>query len=284
MGEIAIPHGTIRYTDEGTGRPLVFIHGAQVNGLLWRKVAPALVPDFRVVVPDWPLGSHELPLADGADGTLPGLAKMVADFLAALDLEDAILVTCDTGTAIGQAVAAWHPDRVGGMVLGAGDSFEAFFPPLFAGLPLLARMPGGPWLIGKTLVPRALWRSPIAFGALIKHSKDVPEDVRRSWVDPLAKSKAVRRDYRAVVGKVSKRYTLEAAERLKTFDKPVRLAWSREDKVFRFKLAERLAAALPNARIAEVADSRCFIAEDQPERLADLIREFARAPAPVSAA
>ena len=46
MREIAIPHGTIRYSDEGTGRPIVFIHGAQVNGLLWRKVAPALVPDF----------------------------------------------------------------------------------------------------------------------------------------------------------------------------------------------------------------------------------------------
>ena len=279
MGEIAIPHGTIRYSDEGTGRPIVFIHGAQVNGLLWRKVAPALVPDFRVVVPDWPLGSHELPLADGADGSLPGLAKMVADFLEALDLEDAVLVTCDTGTAIGQAVAAWHPERVGGLVLGAGDCFEAFFPPLFAGLPLLARMPGGPALIGKTLVSRALWRSPIAFGALIKHSKDVPEDVRRSWVDPLAKSKAIRRDYHAVVGKVSKRYTLEAAEKLKSFDKPALLVWSRTDPVFKFKLAERLAAVLPNARIAEVDDARCFIAEDQPARLVELISEFARVPA-----
>src|SRR5439155_10756267 len=169
MGVIAIPHGTIRYSDEGTGRPIVFIHGAQANGRLWRKVAPALVPDFRVLVPDWPLGSHELPLADGADGSLPGLAKMVADFLAALELEDAILVTCDTGTAIGQAVAAHHPERLGGLVLGAGDCFEHFSPPLFAGLPLLARAPGGPWLIGKSLRPRVLWRSPIAFGALIKH-------------------------------------------------------------------------------------------------------------------
>jgi pimeloyl-ACP methyl ester carboxylesterase len=283
MGEIAIPHGTIRYTDEGGGRPIVFIHGAQVNGRLWRKVAPSLAPEFRVVVPDWPLGSHELPLADGADGTLPGLGRMVADFLTALELEDAVLVTCDTGTAIGQAVAAWHPERIGGLVLGAGDCFEAFFPPLFAGLPPLARLPGGPALIGKSLLSRALWRSPMAFGALIKRSGEVPEDVRRSWVEPLARTKPIQRDYRTVVGSVSKRYTLEAAERLKTFDKPVLLVWSREDRVFKFQLAERLAAGLPNARIAEVQDSRCFIAEDQPERLVELIREFARAPAPAAA-
>src|SRR5437899_11605450 len=108
MGEIAIPHGTIRYSDEGTGRPIVFIHGAQVNGLLWRKVAPALVPDFRVAVPDWPLGSHELPLADGAAGSLPGLAERVADFRQALDRRDAGLGTCDPGTAIGQPLAAAH--------------------------------------------------------------------------------------------------------------------------------------------------------------------------------
>jgi len=283
MGEIAVPHGTIRYTDEGTGRPLVFVHGAQVNGRLWRKVAPALAPDFRVVVPDWPLGSHELPLNDGADGTLPGLGRMVADFLEALELTDVVLVSCDTGTAIAQQVAAAHPERLGGLVLGSGDSFEAFFPPLFAGLPLLARMPGGPALIGKTLLPRALWRSPIAFGALIKRSREVPEDVRRSWVEPLARSKAVQRDYRAVIGKVSKRHTLAAAERLKSFDKPALIVWSRDDRVFKFKLAERLAATLPNARIAEVADSRCFIAEDQPERLVELVREFARAPSPVAA-
>src|SRR5260221_194230 len=77
--------------------------------------------------------------------------------------------------------------------------FGPLSPPLFAGLPSLARVPGGPALIGKTLLPRALWRSPIAFGALVKHSKDVPEAVRRSWVDPLARSKAIRRDYRAVI-------------------------------------------------------------------------------------
>src|SRR5437764_1153896 len=133
----------------------------------------AMIWKLRVVVPDWPLGSHELPLAPGADGSLPGLGKMVSDFLDALELEDAILVSSDTGTAIAQQVAAAHPERLGGLVLGSGDCFEHFFPARFAHVPLTARLPGGPWLIGKTLLPRAVWHSPMGFGPLVK--SQVPE-------------------------------------------------------------------------------------------------------------
>jgi pimeloyl-ACP methyl ester carboxylesterase len=282
MGETAVPHGTIRYSDEGSGRPIVFIHGVQVNGRLWRKVAPALAADFRVIVPDWPLGSHELPLAAGADGSLPGLAQMVADFLDALDLRDVVLVSCDTGTAIAQQVAVDHPAWLGALVLGAGDALGHFFPPLFAALPRVARIPGGAALIGKAARVGAIWRSPLGFRTLVK--SDVPEDIRRRYAEPLATSRAVQRDYRTVVGSVRKGYTLALAERLHEFGKPVLLVWSREDRVFPFKLAEQLAARFPDARIEEVEDARCFIPEDQPERLTELIREFARAPTAVSAA
>ena len=36
----------------------MFVHGALVNGDLWRKVVPELAKDFRCITPDWPLGSH----------------------------------------------------------------------------------------------------------------------------------------------------------------------------------------------------------------------------------
>ena len=79
------------------------------------------------------------------------------------------------------------------------------------------------------------------------------------------------------------RYTLEAAEKLKSFDRPVLLAWAVEDKLFPLEYAHRLAAELPDATVEEIHDSYTFIPEDQPDRLADAIATFVRRPASVSA-
>jgi pimeloyl-ACP methyl ester carboxylesterase len=74
---------------------MVFVHGLLVDGRLWDGVLPHLA-GHRLIVPDWPLGSHRSALAEGADLTPPGLAR-VADSLAALDLDDVTLVANDTG-------------------------------------------------------------------------------------------------------------------------------------------------------------------------------------------
>src|SRR4051812_26432128 len=97
-----VPAGTIEYRERGSGRPIVFVHGVGVNGDLWRKVAPGLANGHRCVAPDWPFGAHSRPLRADADMSLPGLARIVADFLEALDLDDVIVVANDTGGAVSQ--------------------------------------------------------------------------------------------------------------------------------------------------------------------------------------
>ena len=58
------------------------------------------------------------------------------------------------------------------------------------------------------------------------------------------------------------------------------LAWATEDRFFKPKFAERLAADIPGSRLEWIEDARTFVSEDQPERLAALIADFdAQAPA-----
>ena len=76
-----------------------------------------------------------------------------------------------------------------------------------------------------------------------------------------------------------KSQTLEAAKALESFESPVLLVWAPEDKVFPLKYAERLANAMPDARIVEVPGAGTFVALDQPERVADAVRDFVRGPA-----
>ncbi|HEX8804793.1 MAG TPA: alpha/beta fold hydrolase, partial [Acidimicrobiales bacterium] len=98
-------------TAEPGGPVLVFLHGIVANGALWRRVVPGLADQYRCITPDWPLGSHEVPPNPDADLTPPGLGRLIADFLEALDLRDVTVVSNDTGTALNQILATTHPER-----------------------------------------------------------------------------------------------------------------------------------------------------------------------------
>jgi pimeloyl-ACP methyl ester carboxylesterase len=115
---------------------------------------------------------------------------------------------------------------------------------------------------------------PIAFGRLTKRRLD--SSLLESFVSPGISDKGVRRDTKKLLRGVSPRYTIEAAEQLKAFGKPVLIAWGTDDKFFPADHARRLQALLPNARLEWVEDSRAFVPLDQPTRLAGLIAGFMR--------
>jgi pimeloyl-ACP methyl ester carboxylesterase len=284
MNEVRLPQGTIRYRELGAGEPIVLVHGLLANGELWRDVAPRLAADFRVIVPDWPLGSQQLPLEPGADLSPLGLAQIIADFLSALDLENVTLVGNDTGGAVSQLVAIHHPERIGRLVLTPCDAYENFLPPAFRPLQALARVPGSIFLIAQSMRMRAARRLPISYGWLMKRADDA---LTASWLAPALSSRAIRNEVAAILKGISPRYTLEAAERFGEFTKPVLIAWAPEDRFFKLRYAERLASAFPDARLELIEDSYTFVSLDQPVRTAELIAAFvkqpARAPAPAAA-
>src|SRR3990172_10707492 len=100
--DLKLRQGTIRYRERGQGRPIVFVHGYLVNGDLWRKVVPRLAGEFRCITPDWPFGAHELPMPANASLSPHEVADLVADFVAAFDLDDVVLVANDSGGGICQ--------------------------------------------------------------------------------------------------------------------------------------------------------------------------------------
>src|SRR5215216_4089339 len=273
LNSVDLDAGTIHYRESGSGRTVVFAHGLLVNGTLWRKVTPLLEARFRCIVPDLPLGSHREAMKPDADLTPPGLARILADFMTALDLEDVTLVGNDTGGAISQIVAANHPERLGGLVLTPCDAYENFLPPFFRPLQYAAKVPGLLTALVQPMRVRALQRGPLGFGFLIS-PQNIDPDVLDAWLEPYLSNGDVRRDTIKFLRSISNRYTLEAAERLRDFDRPTLIAWAPEDRFFKFKYAEKLAAAIPNARLVRIENSRTFVSEDQPQRLAEEIGSF----------
>lgn len=280
MPEITLPQGPISYRDTGEGPPVVFIHGLLVDGALWRKVTPLLDGMARSIVPDLPLGSHRTAMNADADITPHGVARLVGDFLGALDLEDVTLVGNDTGGLISQLVALDHGERVGRLVLTNCDCFEVFPPKEFVPMVKSAHIPGAVKAALAPMRAAAARRTVLAYGGL---AREIPDEVTAGWIEPARTDAAVRGDLIRFMKAVDKSISLDAAERLPRLTIPSVVAWAQDDRFFPRELGERLAATLPNARLEPIANSRTFVSEDQPEALADLIRGFVRETAPQAA-
>ena len=104
-----------------------------------------LAGEHRCITLDVPLGGHSIALDGEPDLSLFGVARIVADFLEALELSEVTIVANDTGGAVSQALVGRHPERVGRLVLTSCDAFENFPPKAVAYLPWLARVPGAFW-------------------------------------------------------------------------------------------------------------------------------------------
>ena len=279
--EATTPSGVISYRETGRGEPLLFIQGLGVNGDLWRNVVPALSKDFRCISADWPMGGHSIPMARDADLSLPGLAKLVVDFMDAIELESATLVGNDTGGAIAQLVGIDYPDRAIRLILNSCELYERFLPPQFKPLQMLSAIPGSIFVTGQLLRFRfGQWVA--GYGLSVKHG--LPErTIMDSYVWGGLNSAGVRRDTRKFLRAVDPRYTLDAAERMKAFEKPVLLIWGADDRLFPLDYPRRFAGALPNARLEVIPDARTFLPEDRPNAMSEAIARFVREPAAAAA-
>ncbi|MGA3257213.1 MAG: alpha/beta hydrolase [Mycobacterium sp.] len=273
MPSIDINAGTIHYEATGpeNGRPVVFVHGFMMGGELWRHVSQRLAGlGLRCIAPTWPLGAQRQALRPGSDRTITGVARIVADFLAALDLDDVVLVGNDSGGLVAQLVAVHHPQRVGALVLTSCDAFEHFPPPILKPVILAAKSKA----VFRTAI-QAL-RAPIArkraFDGLAHSNID---DLTEIWVRPALIDAAVTEDLRQFSLSLRTEVATGVAARLPEFDKPTLIAWSADDVFFAQEDGQRLAATIPNARLEIIEGARTFSMLDRPDRLADLLSTVA---------
>jgi pimeloyl-ACP methyl ester carboxylesterase len=272
MPQLELTAGTIDYEDTGGDGPvLVLLGGLVMDGSVWDPMVELLRVRHRCVVPTLPLGAHRQPMRPDADLTLAGYARMVAELLDRLDLQEVTLVQNDHAAAI--VLAGEAPARVARIVISSCEAFENF-PPGLPGKNIRATafIPGGLFLSMQALRVRALRRLPIAFGWMSK--RPLPDELLDRWLEPLQTQRGVRRDLRRYATSARRRQMIEACERLGAFERPALVVWTPEDRVQRPEHGRRLAALLPDARLVEIADSYTLIMRDQPEAFARAVADF----------
>jgi len=272
MSQVVLDQATISYRvlgpEDSPHPPVVFVHGILVDSRLWDQVAHGLASrGFRCYLPNWPLGSHTIPVNDGAELSPHAVATMIGDFVLELGLSDVTLVGNDTGGGLCQLVIDAHPDLVGRLVLTNCDAFDKFPPFPFNLVFALLRGPVSIKILFEQMRLKALRHSPLGFGLLANPDAQLTA----SWLEPGRTDVRIRRDLARLLRAVAKTDLTDVATRLHRFTKPVTIVWGQRDRAFTPALGRRLAALFPDSTLIEVPGARTFVSLDAPSAVIDAI-------------
>ncbi|MDL9936838.1 alpha/beta hydrolase [Gordonia sp. ABSL1-1] len=276
---IDLPSGSIEYTTLGPADsahpPVVFVHGFLVDHRLWSRVAELLAAaGHRCYLPDLPLGAHRLPWGADHDRSPRGAATLVREFVAALDLTDATVVSNDTGGAITQYAVDADPEFAGRLVFTNCDGFDLFPPQPFRFLfALLGNRAAVRPLIAATAHSRLIRHSPLGVGLLL-NSPD-PE-FTRSFFEPARADARIRDDITAFLGTIDPADLNTVTGRMGRVRRPVAFVWGADDRCFTTTHGRRLAATFADATFTLVPSARTFVSLDQPAAVADAVADIAR--------
>jgi haloalkane dehalogenase len=262
---LAVDAGTLRYLDEGEGRPIVMVHGTPSWSFLYRHLVRDLRERYRCVVPDHlGYGLSDKPL--DYDYAPPAQARNVATLIETLGLKDVTLVVHDFGGPIGLAYAIDHPENVRQLVLFntwmwsfRGD----------ARMERAARLFGG--ALGRLLYERLGFSVNVVWRTAIKDRRRYTSGVHRQYAAAVA-SPAARRatlqTARALLG-ASDWYDGLWNRRDRLTAIPALLAWGMKDPAFGAYLP-RWRALFPRADVVELDCGHAPPEERAPELLPSL--------------
>jgi pimeloyl-ACP methyl ester carboxylesterase len=106
---------TLFYRDEGSGLPVVLLHGFAEDGSIWNKQAEQLKANYRLLIPDLQGSGHSSALTDETS-----MEKMAEDLLLLLDrenLQHCVLIGHSMGGYISLAFGEKYPERLKGLGL-----------------------------------------------------------------------------------------------------------------------------------------------------------------------
>ncbi len=103
----------IHYVEQGSGDPILFLHGNPTSSYLWRNIIPHVSPLGRAIAPDLiGMGKSDKP---NLDYSFFDHSRYIDGFIEALGLKNITFVIHDWGSALGFYYAMRHPENVKGL-------------------------------------------------------------------------------------------------------------------------------------------------------------------------
>ena len=266
------PVGRLHYVDEGSGRPIVFLHGNPVWSFMYRNQIKALSVDHRCIAPDHiGFGLSDKP-REWAYLPSQHAANLEA-LLEPMDLHDLTLVITDWGGPIGIAYALRHPERVRAVVVSNTWMWSVSSQLKFR---LFSGFVGGP--IGRYRIRtrnsfansglRGAFGDPGRLSPAVHQQYlrpfEVPDERKGSWVFP--------KQIIASSPWLADLWIHRAALQGKKF----LFLWGMKDPGFGRKELERWTRQYPSGRVVQYADGGHFLAEEKSAEFTSELADFER--------
>lgn len=261
----------MHYVDEGSGPAIVFVHGNPTWSFEFRHLISGLRSEYRCIALDH-IGFGLSSRSNRPDDHHPKAhAQRFAELLEHLEVHDATLFMTDWGGPIGLDFARRHPERVRQLVIANTWCWPVSRDFHFMGFSLMMGGPIGRFLIKRfnVFVNRVL---PMGIGNKTVITPDLMDHYRQSQPTPKARS-ACAAFPRHIVGATD--WLRSLWEDRRTFTaKPTLIFWGFKDIAFRQKEIELWKTELGDFRSHTFEDCGHFLAEEAPERILPVLREF----------
>lgn len=276
----------IKHREIGKGQPVVFLHGIPTSSYLWRNILPEVGKNYRAIAPDLAgYGASDLP--PNGDYSFQSQYLFFEGWMEAMNLEHAVLVVNDLGSAIGIKYAIEHPDKVKGLVM-----MEAAF------------MPAQAWYKQLTFMQRSMFS---IFGKkqkmaekMIVHRNKMPKMVMKmgtkrkltteemdAYLAPYQTNTERRRVYFEGPGPAtfpSKGKSQvpgdfadvldKNAKGLRQFPHPMLLLYASPGLITRKPALEYARNHFSNCTLVDIGKGKHFLPEDQPQNIQKAILQF----------
>lgn len=260
---VQTPSGRISYLEQGTGPVALFVHGVLLNGHLWRHQLAELSDIRRCIAVDL-LAHGGTEIAPDQDLSVTTNAKMLREFLDALQIDQVDLVGNDSGGGISQIFAAFYPQRVRTLTLTDCDTHDNWPPDAFKPFLAMAANGGLCQTLGAMLSDKSIYRSPGALGPAYEHPDRLSDEDIEEYLRPFLKSEQRTRDLQRFLAAFDNKHTLSIEDRLKTLKTPTLIVWGTDDVYFDVKWSHWLAENIPGTRRRiEFAGARIFFPEER---------------------
>jgi haloalkane dehalogenase len=259
----------LHHVDEGSGPPLLMLHGNPTWSFLYRDLIRGLADRFRCVAPDYPgFGLSTAP--PGYGFTALEHARVLEQFVLGLDLRDITLMVQDWGGPIGFWVARRHPERFSRFVIGntwAWSMRDRLSASLFS------RIMGGP--VGRRLIIRRnVFVERIVPGGVRR--RKLPEAVLDHYRGPFPTPAS------RVPVAVLPREILAATPMLTEIelgllgfaDRPALIVWPDRDPAFRDRERRRWEGTFREHRTVMLRGAGHYIQEDAAGEIVEAIRAW----------
>jgi haloalkane dehalogenase len=260
----------VHYVDEGSGPPLLLLHGNPTWSFLYRDVIAGLRDRFRCIAPDHPGFGLSRPVPAGYGFTPAEHARVLERLVLELDLRDVTMMVQDWGGPIGFAVATRHPHRFAAFVIANTWAWPKTDLPT----QLFARLLGGP--IGRYLILQHNFFVERAIPASVKRRKlsQALMDAYRAPFPTPESRRPVAVFPREILRSVD--FLAEIERGLPALrDRRALLVWPTKDVAFRERERRHWESLFPDHRTTLLEGAGHYVQEDAADEIVSAIRGWA---------